>query len=247
MLTPSDRFRPQPGRGGHVRHRRRPAAATNRPGQYDTKNPGGGRPLRARRPHTPRRTAARGPRRVTLQVAGLTAGAVLTAATVASDQSAAMVIGDTGAAPVSSEQQPRLAGIPDKAALAATRTRAARKPPKPPTPRPRSERPREPDRPATVGDAGGGLSWTASWYGPGFAGRRTANGEIFRPGGLTAAHKSLPFGTRMLVRNPDSDRSVWVRVNDRGPYVGGRQLDLSQGAAEAIGLGGVGRVIVQIA
>ena len=95
--------------------------------------------------------------------------------------------------------------------------------------------------------AGEGLHWTASWYGPGFAGQSTASKEVFDPGALTTAHKTLPFGTRLLVRNPDTGRSVWVRVNDRGPYAGGRDLDLSQGAAVAIGLVGVGEVIVRIA
>lgn len=76
----------------------------------------------------------------------------------------------------------------------------------------------------------------ASWYGPGFAGRPTANGEIFDPRQLTAAHPTLPFGTRVEVRNLDTGRSVVVRINDRGPFVGGRVIDLSRAAAEAIGL-----------
>lgn len=76
----------------------------------------------------------------------------------------------------------------------------------------------------------------ASWYGPGFNGRSTANGERFNQGGFTAAHKSLPFGTRLRITNKTNGRSVIVRVNDRGPYVGGRFLDLSKGAATKIGL-----------
>lgn len=72
-----------------------------------------------------------------------------------------------------------------------------------------------------------------SWYGPGFHGNLTANGEVYDQMGLTAAHKTLPFGTRLRVCY---DRCVNVRINDRGPYIGARELDLSKGAAQAIGL-----------
>jgi rare lipoprotein A len=74
----------------------------------------------------------------------------------------------------------------------------------------------------------------ASWYGPGFEGQPTASGEIFDPHGFTAAHKTLPLGTELVVKY--GGRSVEVVVNDRGPYSGGRELDLSQGAAEYLGL-----------
>jgi rare lipoprotein A len=86
----------------------------------------------------------------------------------------------------------------------------------------------------------------ASWYGPGFAGHRTSNGEIYNPEGLTAASKTLPLGSHVRVVNPDTGRSVVVRINDRGPFVHGRSLDLSHGAARQIGLTakGVGRVQV---
>lgn len=77
---------------------------------------------------------------------------------------------------------------------------------------------------------------TASWYGPGFHGRRTANGERYNQNGLTAAHRSLPFGTRVRVTNLRNNRSVVVRINDRGPFVGGRIIDLSAGAAKQIGV-----------
>ena len=76
----------------------------------------------------------------------------------------------------------------------------------------------------------------ASWYGPGFHGRLTANGERFDQEAMTAAHKTLPFGTRVLVRVPRTGREVVVRINDRGPYVAGRIIDLSSAAANAIGL-----------
>jgi rare lipoprotein A len=86
----------------------------------------------------------------------------------------------------------------------------------------------------------------ASWYGPGFAGRPTSTGEIYNPEGLTAASTTLPLGSHVRVLNPDTGRSVVVRINDRGPFVRGRSLDLSHGAAQQIGLTGrgVGRVQV---
>lgn len=76
---------------------------------------------------------------------------------------------------------------------------------------------------------------TASWYGPYFHGRQTANGEVFDQNTLTAAHKSLPFNTVLQVRNLANDRSVVVRINDRGPYIGQRSLDLSKAAAKCLG------------
>jgi rare lipoprotein A len=75
----------------------------------------------------------------------------------------------------------------------------------------------------------------ASWYGPYFHGKQTANGEIYNQYALTAASRTLPFGTRVRVTNLDNGRSVVVRVNDRGPYVGDRILDLSMGAAQILG------------
>jgi rare lipoprotein A len=80
----------------------------------------------------------------------------------------------------------------------------------------------------------------ASWYGPGFAGRKTANGEIFDPGLLTAAHRTLPFNSRVRVTNASTGQSVIVRINDRGPFIAGRIIDLSRAAAEVIGLTGSG-------
>ena len=80
------------------------------------------------------------------------------------------------------------------------------------------------------------LEGIASWYGQEFAGRTTANGEIFDPLLLTAAHRSLPFGTIVDVVNPATSQTVRVRINDRGPYVGKRVIDLSYAAAEKIGL-----------
>jgi len=76
----------------------------------------------------------------------------------------------------------------------------------------------------------------ATWYGNELRGNRTASGERFNPEGLTAAHKSLPFGTCLVVGNPRTGKTVRVRVNDRGPFTKGLSLDLSAGAAKAIGM-----------
>lgn len=82
----------------------------------------------------------------------------------------------------------------------------------------------------------GGEIVAATWYGNELRGSRTASGEWFDPDGLTAAHRSLPFGTCLLVGNPKTGRTVVVRVNDRGPFTEGMTLDLSAGAARAIGM-----------
>jgi rare lipoprotein A len=84
----------------------------------------------------------------------------------------------------------------------------------------------------------------ASWYGPGFHGRRTASGETFNTNDLTAAHRTLPFGTKVRVVNKKTGKSVVVRINDRGPYAHGRVIDLSKASAQAIGISGVGSVDV---
>src|SRR5213593_1313950 len=88
----------------------------------------------------------------------------------------------------------------------------------------------------------------ASWYGPGFHGNRTANGEIYDQFELTAAHPSLPLGTRAMVTNLVNGRAVEVRINDRGPFVDGRAIDLSYAAARTIGLvgPGTGRVRIEV-
>src|SRR2546423_5287391 len=92
------------------------------------------------------------------------------------------------------------------------------------------------------------LHGVASWYGQEFAGRTTANGEIFDPLLFTAAHRTLPFGTVVDVKNSKSGESVRVRINDRGPFVGNRMIDLSYAAAQQIGLidPGSGEVDVKI-
>lgn len=127
-----------------------------------------------------------------------------------------------------------------------------------PTPEPGTFASRTAREPVRVTAAGAGAitevgavfqSGQASWYGPGFAGNRTANGETYDPSQLTAAHRSLPFNTRVRVTNQRNGRSVVVRVNDRGPFVGGRVIDLSAAAADVIGMrgSGVAPVTLQIA
>lgn len=86
----------------------------------------------------------------------------------------------------------------------------------------------------------------ASFYGRELAGRKTASGEVFRPENLTAAHRSLPFGTRLKVDNLQNGRSVVLRINDRGPFVRGRMLDVSLGAARALGFVAAGTTRVRI-
>jgi rare lipoprotein A (peptidoglycan hydrolase) len=86
----------------------------------------------------------------------------------------------------------------------------------------------------------------ASWYGPGFHGRRTASGERFDRNAMTLASRHMPFGTRVRVTNLKNGRVVIGRVNDRGPFVRGRVVDLSQGMARKLGISGVGKVRVEV-
>lgn len=88
----------------------------------------------------------------------------------------------------------------------------------------------------------------ASYYGPGFHGNLTANGEIYDMYAMTCAHPTLPFGTVLRVTNLDNDHQVTVRVNDRGPYVGGRIIDLSKGAASELGMleSGIANVLLRV-
>jgi rare lipoprotein A len=89
-------------------------------------------------------------------------------------------------------------------------------------------------------------SGLASWYGQKFHGRKTANGEIYDMYGITAAHKTLPLGTYVRVVNRDNQRQLDVRINDRGPFVSGRIIDLSYGAAKKLGVLGPGTARVEI-
>jgi len=87
---------------------------------------------------------------------------------------------------------------------------------------------------------------TVSWYGPGFNGKRTASGEVYDMNAMTVAHKSMPFGNRLRLVNPENGKSVLVTVNDRGPFVRGRDIDLSRAAAIKLDIieKGTGRVKV---
>lgn len=85
----------------------------------------------------------------------------------------------------------------------------------------------------------------ASWYGPGFHGRKTASGAIFNQNQMTAAHRRLPLGTRARVTNLRNGKSVNVVINDRGPFIGGRIIDLSRAAAQRLAISGVGQVRVE--
>lgn len=87
---------------------------------------------------------------------------------------------------------------------------------------------------------------TASWYGPGFHGNRTSSGEVYNQNELTAAHPTLPLGSRVMVTNIENGRSVELRINDRGPFVEGRIVDLSYAAAKALRLVGPGTAPVRI-
>ncbi|MCJ2178867.1 septal ring lytic transglycosylase RlpA family protein [Novosphingobium album (ex Hu et al. 2023)] len=87
----------------------------------------------------------------------------------------------------------------------------------------------------------------ASYYGREFAGSRTASGARFDPAALTAAHRTLPFGTQVQVTNEATGDSVIVTINDRGPFHGNRVIDLSRAAADEIGLTRAGRGMVQLA
>lgn len=90
------------------------------------------------------------------------------------------------------------------------------------------------------------LTGKASWYGGYFHGRKTANGEVYNMYSLTAAHKSLPFGSVVKVTNLENQRTVFVRINDRGPYIQGRHIDLSLAAAQKLGMVGSGVVPVKL-
>jgi rare lipoprotein A len=87
----------------------------------------------------------------------------------------------------------------------------------------------------------------ASWYGPGFNGKRAASGEIFNENAMTAAHRSLPFGTKVKVVDQRTGKSVEVTINDRGPYHGSRIIDLSKAAATALGFRNRGTTSVCLA
>lgn len=100
--------------------------------------------------------------------------------------------------------------------------------------------PTAPVRPVRMGQA--------SWYGPGFSGKKTASGDVFDEEKFTAAHKTIPLGSRAKVTNLANGKSVEVEINDRGPFIPGRIIDLSQAAAQALGIvdRGVAKVRVDV-
>lgn len=128
---------------------------------------------------------------------------------------------------------------------------AARTPPAPAAAAPEAEPEVDEPAPADIAPAERGRAITggeASYYGNELAGRPTASGEAFNPSGLTAAHRTLPLGSRVRVTNQRNGESVVVRINDRGPYSGNRVIDLSHGAAREIGIArsGVGQVRLEL-
>ncbi|MEO5805844.1 septal ring lytic transglycosylase RlpA family protein [Devosia sp.] len=86
----------------------------------------------------------------------------------------------------------------------------------------------------------------ASWYGPGFNGKKAASGQTFNENAMTAAHRSLPFGTKLQVTDQRTGKTIQVTINDRGPFHSGRIIDLSKGAATALGFRGRGTTSVCI-
>ncbi len=120
------------------------------------------------------------------------------------------------------------------------------KPVPPPKPQ-KKPRPKLPQQ-ISLGSVRIRLSGMASWYGPGFHGNRSASGERYNQNALTAAHRSLPFGTKVRVTNTRNGRSVVVRINDRGPHIRGRIIDLSAAAARIVGVmqSGVAPVRVEV-
>jgi rare lipoprotein A (peptidoglycan hydrolase) len=100
------------------------------------------------------------------------------------------------------------------------------------------DRPSSNVQPAHIGEA--------SWYGPGFEGKKTASGDIFDDSKLTAAHKTIPLGSKAKVTNLTNGKTVEVKINDRGPFIDGRMVDLSQAAAKALGMIDRGTARVQI-
>lgn len=101
--------------------------------------------------------------------------------------------------------------------------------------------------PAATPDVGWTETGIASWYGPGFHGRQTASGETYDMEEMTAAHKELPFNTWVHVESMDNGRTVEVRINDRGPFVDGRIIDLSRAAAQQLDMLGSGTARIRLA
>lgn len=141
--------------------------------------------------------------------------------------------------PLAEAQLPAIPSAGKRASRAAKALAPAPVPPEAPTAEGSAESPSNPDfalMPSRDSDQQG----LASWYGPGLHGRLTASGERFDKGEFTAAHRSLAFGSRVCVRSAATGKTVVVRINDRGPFAPGRVIDLSQAAAQELGMVGLG-------
>ncbi len=152
---------------------------------------------------------------------------------------ALLLSGSSNASPVLATKSPAIPEIPAAKSVALRNVE---------TPGAESETLKKPAAPALPIAVRSVSSGEASWYGPGFYGNRTANGELFRPGTLTAAHRTLPFGTKVRVTNLWNGRSAIVRINDRGPFHGRRVIDLAHGAASQLGLisSGIAQVKLEV-
>ena len=152
---------------------------------------------------------------------------------------ALLLSGSSNANPVLATKSPAIPEIPAAKSVALRNVE---------TPGAESETLKKPAAPALPIAVRSVSTGEASWYGPGFYGNRTANGELFRPGTLTAAHRTLPFGTKVRVTNLWNGRSAIVRINDRGPFHGRRVIDLANGAASQLGLisSGIAQVKLEV-
>ena len=152
---------------------------------------------------------------------------------------ALLLSGSSNANPVLATKSPAIPEIPAAKSVALRNVE---------TPGAESESLKKPAAPALPIAVRSVSTGEASWYGPGFYGNRTANGELFRPGTLTAAHRTLPFGTKVRVTNLWNGRSAIVRINDRGPFHGRRVIDLAHGAASQLGLisSGIAQVKLEV-
>ena len=152
---------------------------------------------------------------------------------------ALLLSGSSNANPVLATKSPAIPEIPAAKSVALSNVE---------TPGAESETLKKPAAPALPIAVRSVSTGEASWYGPGFYGNRTANGELFRPGTLTAAHRTLPFGTKVRVTNLWNGRSAIVRINDRGPFHGRRVIDLAHGAASQLGLisSGIAQVKLEV-
>lgn len=149
----------------------------------------------------------------------------------------ALLLSGSALVPALSDQALAFSGLPDSQSQPPAADLAIREADAPPAREERLIRPvPQPVAPAPTPRVVQISAGQASWYGPGFYGNRTANGEVFRPGTMTAAHRTLPFGTRVRVTNLNNGRVAVVRINDRGPFHGNRVIDLGHGAAKALGV-----------